>query len=93
MRRPLFPLLTIVILAAMFLPAVHSHGQVPLAVEVNRPRSIFDCDTKVAEEWYGSKDRCLEDLCAGVTVTRRNIQDDRGRGRMRKNPCYGRKRR
>ena len=57
-------------------------------VEVNRPRSVFDCDTPRGEAWYGSADRCLCELCAGGNVTNRYIDgtDDR----LRKNPCYGR---
>jgi hypothetical protein len=69
--------------------AVSAAAQIP--IEVNKPRSIFDCDTKVAEEWYGSEERCLEDLCTGESVTNRYIQDDRGDRRLRKNPCYGMK--
>jgi hypothetical protein len=56
-------------------------------VEVNRPRTIFDCDTPRGEAWYGSTKRCLAELCAGGNFTNRYIDgtDDR----LRKNPCYG----
>ena len=57
-------------------------------VEVNRPRSIFDCDTPRGEAWYGSADRCLRELCAGGNYTNRYIDD--ADDHLRKNPCYGR---
>jgi hypothetical protein len=60
----------------------------PAQVEVNRPRSIFECDTPVGEKWYGSKGRCLKDLCAGQNVISTHVFD--GEGRLRRNPCYGR---
>jgi hypothetical protein len=60
----------------------------PVEIEVNRPRSIFECDTPVAEKWYGSTNRCLKELCAGENVISTHIID--GAGRLRRNPCYGR---
>ena len=60
----------------------------PLPIEVNRPRSIFECDTPIGEQWYGSADRCLRELCAGRNVTNAQIVDEGGR--LRRNPCYGR---
>jgi len=57
-------------------------------VDVNRPRSIFECDTPVGERWYGSKDRCLKELCAGENVISTHVFDTQGR--LRRNPCYGR---
>ncbi|MEO6027520.1 MAG: hypothetical protein ABIR79_11695 [Candidatus Binatia bacterium] len=57
-------------------------------VEINRPRSIFECDTPIGEKWYGSADRCLRELCAGENVTNAQLVD--ASGRLRRNPCYGR---
>ena len=66
--------------------AAAAHAQLP--VEVNRPRSIFECDTPVGERWYGSADRCLRELCVDLNVTNAQIVDDSGH--LRRNPCYGR---
>ena len=55
---------------------------------VRPPRSIFDCDTPRGEDWYGSADRCLQELCAGGNFTNQYI-DGPGH-QLRKNPCYGR---
>jgi hypothetical protein len=63
-------------------------GPVPGQIEVNRPRSVFECDTPVGASWYGSAERCLAELCAGGNVTNAHVID--GRGRLRRNPCYGR---
>lgn len=60
----------------------------PLPLEVNRPRSIFECDTPVGEQWFGSTDRCLRELCQGQNVTNAQIVDVGGR--LRRNPCHGR---
>ena len=57
-------------------------------VEVNRPRTIFDCDTPRGEAWYGSTDHCLRELCAGGNFTNQYV--DGADNRPRKNPCYGR---
>jgi hypothetical protein len=59
-----------------------------LQVDVNRPRTIYDCDTPLGERWYGSTDRCLSELCEGQNVTNAQIVD--ASGRLRRNPCYGR---
>jgi hypothetical protein len=59
----------------------------PLQLEINRPQSPFDCDTPRGESWYGSTDRCLEELCAGENVYNEYIFQG---SRARKNPCYGR---
>ena len=59
-----------------------------LVVDVNRPRSEFECDTPVGEKWYGSTERCLEELCGGKNVYNEWIFDSDKR--RRRNPCYGR---
>jgi hypothetical protein len=59
----------------------------PLQLEINRPQTPFDCDTPRGESWYGSTDRCLEELCAGENVYNEYIFQG---SRARKNPCYGR---
>jgi hypothetical protein len=56
-------------------------------IDVNRPRSPFDCDTPRGEQWYGSEERCLEELCAGGNVFNEYIFDASNRRRL--NPCYG----
>lgn len=58
-----------------------------LQVDVNRPRSEFECDTPVGEKWYGSTERCLAELCGGKNVTNEWIFDRQNR--RRRNPCYG----
>ena len=58
-----------------------------LQIEVNRPRTAFDCDTPLGEEWYGSEERCLEELCGGKNVTNEYVFESDGRSRH--NPCYG----
>jgi hypothetical protein len=60
-------------------------GQV--AVEVNRPRSEFQCDTPIGIQWYGSEERCLQELCGGKNVFNEYIFDENNR--RRRNPCYG----
>ena len=72
--------------AASMVAAVAVSAQVQ--IEVNRPRSIFECDTPIGEQWYGSADRCLQELCAGRNVTNAQLVDESGR--LRRNPCYGR---
>jgi hypothetical protein len=64
-------------------------GQVraPVQVEINRPKTAFDCDTPRGESWYGSTERCLDELCAGQNVYNEYIFEG---PRRRKNPCYGR---
>lgn len=59
-----------------------------LQVDVNRPRSQFECDTPVGEKWYGSTERCLDELCGGKNVYNEWIFDSDKR--RRRNPCYGR---
>ncbi len=63
-----------------------AHAQVQ--IDVNRPRTPFDCDTPLGKQWYGSENRCLEELCAGGNVTNEYIFDKHNR--RRENPCYGR---
>ena len=60
----------------------------PAQIDVNRPRSLFECDTPVAVGWYGSTDRCLRELCAGENVIGTHVIDPVGR--LRRNPSYGR---
>lgn len=57
------------------------------AIDVNRPRSPFDCELPIGEQWYGSRERCLGYLCAGQNVYNEYIFD--AVNRRRKNPCYG----
>ncbi|MEO8601789.1 MAG: hypothetical protein ABI629_04340 [bacterium] len=56
--------------------------------DVNRPRTPYDCDTPIGRDWYGSTERCLEELCGGRNVTNEWFFDDNHR--RRRNPCYGR---
>jgi hypothetical protein len=60
-------------------------GQVE--ININRPRSAFDCTLPNGKEWYGSEERCLAYLCAGQNVYNEYIFDHDNR--RRKNPCYG----
>ena len=55
---------------------------------VRPPRSIFDCDTPRGQDWYGSAERCLQELCVGGNFTNQYV-DGPGH-QLRKNPCYGR---
>ena len=78
-------------LAALVVVALSAFGTdvwSQVQIEVNRPRSIFECDTPIGERWYGSTDRCLRELCAGRNVTNAQLVDDDGH--LRRNPCYGR---
>ncbi len=59
-----------------------------LQVDLNRPRSAFECDLPIGIQWYGSKQRCLQELCVGANVTNRWTFENQGK-RRRKNPCYG----
>ena len=61
--------------------------QAPAVIDVNRPRTPFDCDLPIGVEWYGSRERCLAELCAGQNVYNEYLFD--GSERRRKNPCYG----
>ena len=78
----------VVLLVLAGLSAAARAAETPsVNVDVNRPKTAFDCDLSIAERWYGSKERCLKDLCVGRDVISINVLDD---GRLRKNPCYGR---
>lgn len=81
-RKKMFVAIPLVLLAAAAFEA-------PLwaQIDVNRPRSPFDCDTPRGEQWYGSEERCLEELCAGRNVFNEYIFDAHNRRRL--NPCYG----
>ena len=82
------PRTTIVIVAAVAAVVATRDAPAQVQIEVNRPRSIFECDTPIGEQWYGSADRCLQELCAGRNVTNAQLVDESGR--LRRNPCYGR---
>lgn len=58
-----------------------------LQIDINRPQSPFECDLPIGTAWYGSSDRCLEELCAGQNVFNEYIFDNHNR--RRRNPCYG----
>ncbi len=87
-KTPVGVLLLTAALATAGAPADEAAAQPGVRVEVNRPRSIFECDTPIGVDWYGSTDRCLMELCAGQNVTNAHIIDERGR--LRRNPCHGR---
>lgn len=72
-------------LAGVLIPCASS---AQVQIEINRPRSIFECDTPIGVQWYGSADRCLQELCVGRNVTNAQLVDESGR--LRRNPCYGR---
>jgi hypothetical protein len=59
----------------------------PAVIDVNRPRSPFDCSLPIGISWYGSRERCLQYLCGGRNVYNEYIFDEDNR--RRKNPCYG----
>ena len=85
MSRSIQSLTAAALLAAALAP-VATLAQVQ--VDVNRPRSQFECDTPIGEKWYGSTDRCLEELCGGQNVYNEWLFDEHKR--RRRNPCYGR---
>ena len=62
----------------------HPHDQV---IDVNRPRTPFDCELPIGEDWYGSRTRCLAYLCGGRNVYNEFVFD--ADNRRRRNPCYG----
>jgi hypothetical protein len=64
-----------------------AQDQPPVEVDVNRPRTPFDCELPIGKKWYGSGERCLAELCGGGNVYNEYVFD--GEGRRRKNPCYG----
>ncbi len=80
------PAMWCALLAGMLLGAPAAPAQ--LQVDVNRPRSPFECDTPVGERWYGSTERCLNELCGGHNVINEWLFDEHKR--RRRNPCYGR---
>lgn len=65
----------------------HSVLQAQVAVDINRPRSPFDCLLPIGVQWYGSEQRCLAYMCAGQNVYNEYVFD--GQNRRRKNPCFG----
>jgi hypothetical protein len=64
-----------------------THTSPHAEVDVNRPRSPFDCELPIGVKWYGSQERCLAYLCEGYNVYNEYIFD--AHNRRRKNPCYG----
>jgi len=56
-------------------------------IDVNRPRTPFDCHLPIGTQWYGSREVCLQYLCGGRNVYNEYIFDQDNR--RRKNPCYG----
>ncbi len=86
MRRARTRIAVLAVLTAHCLPRAAAEGQIQ--VDVNRPRSQFECDTPIGVKWYGSTERCLEELCGGKNVYNEWIFDESKR--RRRNPCYGR---
>ena len=64
------------------------HRSGTVRVDSNRPRSAFECDLPGGGDWFGSTERCLQELCVGDNVTNEHTRDRDGR--IRRNPCYGR---
>ncbi len=58
-----------------------------LQVDINRPRTPFDCDLENGLRWYGTEKRCLQELCTHENTINEWIFDDGGK-RRRRNPCY-----
>lgn len=65
---------------------VESRSGPPAQIDVNRPRTPFDCELPIGENWYGSRAKCLAYLCAGRNVYNEYVFEE---NRRRKNPCYG----
>jgi hypothetical protein len=59
----------------------------PVIRDVNRPRVPEDCELPLGINWYGSRKRCLAELCANQNVFNEYLFD--AGGRRGKNPCYG----
>jgi len=58
-------------------------------IDINRPRNEFDCAYPNGIAWYGSQERCLQELCLGKNVTNQWLFDGDGNSkRRRRNPCY-----
>ncbi|GIW40869.1 MAG: hypothetical protein KatS3mg076_1446 [Candidatus Binatia bacterium] len=74
-------------MSLVLLLATSAVGAEPLVVDVNRPRTPFDCDLPLGVRWFGSAERCLRELCAGENVFNEYVFD--ASGRRRKNPCFG----
>jgi hypothetical protein len=72
------------ILLSSLLPPAAAQQQ----IDINRPRSPYECDLPHAIRWYGSQDRCLQELCIGWNITNQWSFEAGGR-RRRRNPCYG----
>ena len=60
---------------------------VPGAIDINRPRVPEQCDLPIGIDWFGTRERCLAELCGGQNVYNEYFFDVNGR--RRKNPCYG----
>ncbi len=65
--------------------------QSKITLDTGRPTSPFDCDTAKAKAWYGSEQRCHEDLCRGRNESNAYVSGPDGR--LRANPCDHRLRR
>jgi len=63
------------------------HVGPPAVIDVNKPRSPFDCELPIGVNWYGSRERCLAYLCGDKNVYNEFIFDQDHR--RRRNPCYG----
>lgn len=72
---------------SLFALLLSSHTMAQVQIDVNRPRSPFDCLLPIGQQWYGSQQRCLAYLCAGQNVYNEYVFD--AQSRRRKNPCFG----
>lgn len=79
---------TLLALAVAANTAAVTAATAEVQVDVNRPGSPFECDTPIGEKWYGSTERCLDELCGGHNVYNEWVFDEFKR--RRRNPCYGR---
>jgi len=73
--------------AALITAALAAPAAAQVQIDINRPRTPFDCSLQLGQSWYGTKERCLQELCAGQNTTNEWIFDNDGR-RRRRNPCY-----
>jgi hypothetical protein len=64
MRRSLWA-----VLVGVFGGVVPIAAQAEVQVDINRPRSPLECDMPIGETWYGSTERCLDELRGGRNVT------------------------
>jgi len=78
----------IVVALAVFLSSFSPAAMAQLQIDLNRPRSPYECDLPHAIRWYGSQQRCLQEMCIGRNTTNQWSFEGGGR-RRRRNPCYG----